>query len=519
MMNGRPGYLYWNTIYSHEPDVRLKGGFVAWFSAADIPGNMAMEQLLDSANFEWRGERLYGVVDIASSARTLPSECEISLAGVTRQDLTRHLTMMRNNFESQSELGGHLLLSEYFTADRILFCLQRSPDRYYNNIASLIKILMLVWFLIVVKAGSVLAASRPGIVVARAVVPVCFGLSLRRFLVLFVAAVSIVVIVVLGFHYRAVYAQMLAQESFSSLSDKLERVDENYQVAVRNLEDIYRRFAGLRAARDLDTKELDRLSSELFKKDAINRIYIADNKGHMRYSWPPGKISGDVTAKIMPAISRRIFITQRGEEESLQDKVSAMMMDSFSDSFADMLGDTGASLLRTFENLDRVNEFWLANKRHYVYTNFVERGPDKEPLLLYIWHGTESFSERYLQKQVQRNVADQGLPDNSIGLAMVPRDRSRLPFPRDFNKYPFVSQLSEQVAGSETQQSVSGSMAGEKWLIAAAPLKRVPDYLLFAMTPDRLIAQKIFQVDMLIFLVAFLTMVSAVSLAAIIDDL
>jgi len=519
MMNGHPGYFYWNTLYSAEPESRLKGGLVAWFRESDMPENMALEQLLESLNLEWRGQKVFGLVDLASPSRSLLPDRALLSANVSIQDLASHLRVMRNNFESQSEIGDSLILSEFFTADAMLFCLQRSPESSYQNTAVLLKIILLVWMLVVVKVGGTVSPActlQPG---TRSVATACFGLSWRQFMTLTAGMVPLCFVLLLGCQYRDAYAQMLTRNAFDDLTDKLERVDENYQVAVRNLEAVYRQFAGLRAVRDLDTGEIDRLAKELKRKDAINRFYIADRSGRMCYSWPPGKISGDVTTKIMPAISRRIFITQRGDEESFQDKVSEMMMDSFSDSFGDMLGDTGASLLRTFENLDRVNEFWLANRRHYVYTAFVERGIDKDPWLLYIWHGTESFAERYLQRQIQRNVSAQNLQGAAIHLAMVPRDRSQLPFPRDFNKYPFVAQLSGQIASTEIQQNLIGSMAGEKWLVAAAPLKRVPAYLLYAMTPYSSVEQKTFQVTLLVFLLAALCLVSTISVAAIIDDL
>ncbi len=519
MMNGRPGYFYWNIMYSPEPESRLKGGLVAWFSESDVPANMALEQLLDSLNIEWRGQRVFGLADIASPARSLLPENMLLSSGLSISDLAHRLKIMRNNFESQSELGGNLLLSEFFTAESMLFCLQRSPEGRYQSVAVLLKIFLLVWVLAVVKAGGTFSPVRATQSDPRKIVTACFGLSWRQFMLLTAGLLPVLVILLLGCQYRSAYRHMLTRNAFDELTDKLERVDENYQVAVRNLESVYRQFAALRAVRSLDTAEIDRLAAELKSKDAINRLYIADRSGRMCYSWPPGKVSGDVTARIMPAISRRIFITQRGDEESFQDKVSEMMMDSFSDSFGDMLGDTGASLLRTFENLDRVNEFWLANRRHYVYTSFVERGDGKDPWLMYVWHGTESFAERYLQRQVRRNVTDQNNNEATIHMAMVPRDRSRLPFPRDFNKYPFVAQLSEQVFSTEIQQNLVGSMAGEKWLIAAAPLKRVPSYLLYAMAPYSQIEQKTFEISLLIFLLAALCLVATLSLATIIDDL
>jgi hypothetical protein len=102
---------------------------------------------------------------------------------------------------------------------------------------------------------------------------------------------------------------------------------------------------------------------------------------------------------------------------------------------------------------------------------------------------------------------------------MVPRQRSSLPFPRDFNKYPFVGQMCEQIASTEVQRYALDSMGGEQWLIAAAPLKRVPDYLLFAMYPHRLIEQQTFWLTAMIYLAAALCLASAIALARIIDHL
>jgi len=519
MMNGRPGYFYWNTIYSPEPSSKLRGGLVAWFREADIPNNMALGQLLDQINAEWQGQRVYGLIDLASSTRSLPAIIKTGAGRFSPAVVASHLVRLRNQFQSQSELSGHLLVSEFFTPDRVLFCLDRLPHRFYNDVSTMLKIFIIIWLLLVSRAGAGFSVSCRQESPDMMKQTVCFGLTQKQFFVMFAAVLPVLTILMIGCNYRDAFAKMLTQEAFSGLTGKIERVDENYQVAVRNLEHIYRRVARLPEVRALDTAAIDKLADELRRKDAINRLYIADRSGRMRYSWPTGKNSGDVTARIMPAISRRIFITQRGDEESFQDKVSDMMMDSFADSFSDMLGDTGTSLLRTFENLDQVNEFWLANRRHYVYTSFVERGTEKDPWLLYIWHGTVSFAQRYLQRQIQRNVDEQNDLDSPIRLAMVPRERSELPFPRDFNKYPFVAQLSDQVVSTEIQQNLISSMAGEKWLIAAAPLKRVPAYLVFAMYPYRIIEQQTFALSMMIYLAALLCLVAAIALTTVIDDL
>lgn len=517
MMNGKPGYFYWNTFYSQEPAARFRGGFIAWFSAADMPKNLALEHLVDSINFEWRGRRVYGLVDLAEPESSLPANKKFSAFKFSQTDIVEKLIGLRNNFESQAEINGHLLVAEFFSPDKILYCLHLTSENFYDNVATFLKILMLVWMLVVAQAGPAVAAR--ALSAAPGAEPICFGLSMRRFVVVFAAAVPSLLILFFAGQFRDTHAKMLTQEAFANLSGKIESLDENYQVAVRNLEGIYRKIAGLRAVRELNVKELDSLAAELNDKDALNRIYIADHSGKMRYSWPASRKSEDITSKIIPAVTRRIFITQRGDEASFQDKVSGMMMDSFAGSYADVLGDTGTSLLRTFENLDSVNEFWLGNRRNYVYTNFVERGADKDPWLLYIWHGTVTFAQRYLQKQIQRNIDDAFKRKKSVQLAMVPRQRSRLPFPKDFNKYPFVTQLSEQVISSEIQQYLTGSMAGEKWLIAAAPLKRIPDHLLFAMYPCNLIDQQVFKLTAMIYFAAFLCFAAAIGLACVIDEL
>jgi hypothetical protein len=518
MMNGKPGYFYWNVFYDPVSG-NVKGGFIAWFKEVDLPVGMAMEQLLASLNVEWRGQRLYGLIDLAVPEKSLVSSDDLKKYAISEPEMSRHLQLLRNRFDSESEIAGNILFTEFFTADRILFCLQRAPELSYQNLTALLKILALIWLLMAIRSGNTFVAGIETEYCFARRVAICFGLSRRQLLAFFAAATALSVTAFIGTHYRDAYLQMQVQKAFSKLSGRLKHIDENYQVAVRNLEKIYRQVVRLPALRNLNQKELNEVARELTRKDAISRLYIADRSGRTRYRWPSEKNSDDIVSRIIPAISRRIFITQRGDEVSLQDRVSEMMMESFSDRLSDMLGDSGASLLRTFENLDRVNEFWLANRRHYVFTSFVERGASQDPWLLYIWHETESFAQRYLQRQIQRNVDEQNALGTDIHLAMVPRNRSRLPFPRDFNKYPFVSQMSEQVAGSELQQSLIAAMAGERWLVAAAPLKSVPDYLLFAAMPYRLVERKTSQLEALLFLIVALGLVSAISLVASIDYL
>lgn len=516
MMNGKPGYFYWNTFHAPEPDARLNGGLLAYFSESAMPENMALEHLLASINDEARGHRVYGLIDLANPEKSLPTKIELRYCKVSHAELAKKISVMRNNFEALDESEDLHLVTEFFTPDKALFCLEQSPKGFYKDVSTFLKILILVWLLIVARAAigqNIVGESGVGMHAK----PVCFGLSLRQFVVLFAAVVPVLVILVMGAQYRDAFSRMLSQETFARLSDRIESIDENYQVAVRNLESIYQRISSLKVLRDLDIKGLEELSVDLGRKDAISRLHIVDRNGNTRFAWPAERSSGDLVKKIMPAISRRIFITQRGDEESLQDKVSDMMIDSFADSFADVMGDTGASLLRTFENLGQINEFWLADRRHYVYTSFVEREKEKDPWLLYIWQGTVTFAQRYLQRQIQRNVDNQYLKDDPIRLAMVPRQRSQLPFPRDFNKYPFVGQMHDQVVSTEVQQYMVDSMGGESWLIAAAPLKRVPDYLLFAMYPYNLIEQKTFWLSAMIYLAAALCIASALVLARIID--
>ena len=518
MMSGRPACFYWNTFYTPEPENRFKGGFVAYFSESEMPQNMALEHLLASINDEARGQRLYGLLNLAAPEQSLPAAPELKLYKTSQEELVQRASLLRNNFESQDELSDFLMITEFFSPDKVLFCLDRSQKGFYDNVSTLLKVLILVWLMIVAKVASSFEP-RADLETDECESSFCCNLTPRRYIVIFAATVPVLAMLILGVQYREAFGRMLMRETFAQLAARIESVDENYQVAVRNLESVYRKVTRLGIVRDMNVAELEKLAVDLSRKDAINRLHIVDRDGRLRFSWPAERSSNDISGKIIPAITRRIFITQRGDEESLQDRVSDMMIDSFTDSFADVLGDTGASLLRTFENLDRINELWLANRRHYVYTNFVERAAGKDPWLLYIWHGTVSFAQRYLQRQIQRNIDDQFGSRSQIRLAMVPRERSRLPFPRDFNKYPFVAQLSGQILSSETQQFSVDSMGGEKWLVAAAPLKRVPDYLLFAMYPQKLLDQKTCWLTTLIGLAAVLSMVAALALARVIEDL
>ncbi|MDD3148099.1 MAG: hypothetical protein PHD82_12410, partial [Candidatus Riflebacteria bacterium] len=229
-----------------------------------------------------------------------------------------------------------------------------------------------------------------------------------------------------------------------------------------------------------------------------------DKNGRILLGLPDKAAAGEMIGKLMSAVARKLFLARFGGEQSWKDKVNDVMLESFTSSLSDLLGDAAAGLFKPFENFDHISEMVFADRRNYVFSTFIAPEKGKDSLLMVLWHGAESFAERYLARQIQRNITSRG-QGVQLSLAMVPRRPGKYPFPKEFGKYPFVVKLSERVISASAMQFSVENIGGQDWLVAAAPMKKIPDYLVFAMWPMGLINADVSRLANLLVIALFLS--------------
>lgn len=451
---GFPGYIYWNSFYDHGSSGRLLGGMLAYFASADIPHNIGVKRLIQDKN-AWQHDRQFGVVGPDSGAKAL----------------WQKILLMQRNFRSELEENGKTLLIEPLSSESVLYCLLDLDSFSAGRADILVKILALL----LLVGGGRFAFSLSG--------EVCI-VRLKGFqqIVSMACLLPVVVIFSTGFAYIQLKEQHDISIIREKLNDLVESVDESYELAVGNLAGIYDRICRHEAMINFNKEKMENLVSYLADRDALQRIFLVDSDGEILFGWPRLRADDDVVKKLLPAVARRIFQMHLGIEASLKNKLSDMMVDKMTDGFSEILGDLRSGLYSSFENLNRVNEVWLGKNRYYVFAGFVNTLGKKKSDLLLIWHKTDSFARRYLIRQVRRNLNDSALA-YSASLAMMSRRNDEMPFPPELTKYSFPRALSERVKKTGTRQFSIEEKGGERFLVLAHPMMRVPDSILFAMHP------------------------------------
>jgi len=473
LIKGRPGYFYWNIFFSPAGDGALLGGMLAWFTEDDVPGNLAVKQLLGDFNHEFLPVRMAGVINFEKPANSFPAKVPGFFGYGGPGEIADEIARMRRNVESENRSGKIGLFILQIDTARVLYLLEKNISSPAEKAFFLFKLLMLIllpFYFYRLLHGERAESDSCGVLYRWQ--PVLMSL-------LFVPAL---IIAVMGFFLAGLQRESLQREYLDRLSHTVQAVDENYHVAISNLNGLYRRFAGLNAVKELNRPEIEKSFEVLREGDAIQRLFMVQGDGRVVMALPERGPQGETLQKLVAAVSRRLFQSRFGGEQSWKDRINEVMLESFSNSLSEIMGDAASGLFRPFENFDRVSELMFADRRNFVYSTFVSPEKGRKATLLIGWHGAESFSERYLLRQIHRNslTAESVQP---VRLAMVPAAADRLPFPRAFGKYPFVARLAERVRVTASLQYSEEEIAGKKWLVVASPLKRIPEYLIFAMYP------------------------------------
>ena len=473
LIKGRPGYFYWNIFFSPAGDGTLLGGMLAWFAEDDIPGNLAVKQLLGDFNRESLPGRMAGVINYEKPANSFPAKIPRFFGFIGPGEIADEIARMRRNIESENHSGKTGLFILQIDTARVLYLLEKnvsSPAATAFFMFKLFMLILLPFYFYRLLHGELVESEN-----SRASwrwQPVFVSL-------LFVPAL---IIAVMGFFIAGLQRESAQREYLDRLSRMVQAVDENYHVAISNLNGLYRRFASLNAVKELNRPEIEKSFARLREGDAIQRLFLVQGDGKVLMALPERGLQGETMQKLVAAVSRCLFQSRFGGEQSWKDRINEVMLESFSNSLSEIMGDAASGLFRPFENFDRVSELMFADRRNFVYSTFVSPEKGRNATLLIGWHGAESFSERYLLRQINRNslTAESVQP---VRLAMVPAAADRLPFPRAFGKYPFVARLAERVRLTASLQYSEEEIAGKKWLVVASPLKRIPEYLIFAMYP------------------------------------
>ncbi|MDD3001137.1 MAG: hypothetical protein PHF29_05225 [Candidatus Riflebacteria bacterium] len=461
-IKGKPGYFYWNTFYSNDFEKVFLGGMLAWCEQKDIPINFSMRLVLDKQNMIVPATKQWGLINLTDVDNSYPQ--------TVKKDINLNLKNIKNSIDKMSRLmiskavtDNYMVTTSFFDDDKILYCVALKDDKNIAEFKLLFQIISISFFIFLLKGliCKEINIEMSGHAILIFVFPVLFFLSF-------------------AFSYLELSKDNQMKQIVENLSDSIDEVDDGYKIAVLALEKKYLKLALSRDLSALNTNKMTGLSEHFKKEKLLDRVYVFDKSGALRYSFPT-KVSGDILKQLLHPAAMKIYAEQLDSELSFASKIQQVVIQNMTKAYTEGL-EEGKDLLKPFEKFQKISEFWLTNKRYYVFSSFIGDKKTKDPLLMIIWTRTAGFSEDYLQHKVQSTL-NQDLMDNEVAFIMLSKEDSAMPYPIEYSKYRFPKDLKLKILQNDSRQQLITEIGGENYMILASPLKEIPEQILIALTP------------------------------------
>ncbi|HNW36673.1 MAG TPA: hypothetical protein PKM25_17170, partial [Candidatus Ozemobacteraceae bacterium] len=457
------------------------GGMIAFFEEQDIPRDLALRELLGRFNTDAGADEGYALCDLETPSKSYGIRTVSKRLSASSRQIFRRALGLRNSYQRQNQDKESLISIVSLDAGRMVLAMKRLESGLEWHLRFSLELLSGLILVVVGYWSWRLHLSGEWLYV-----------SIRHKLValfLYATAIPVTALMLLGYQYMLDRNQVMVQERLVQLSGLIENIDDSFQAAVRSLEQLYRKVSRLPAVQRGDISQVNALFTRMKDAELLTQAFMVDSKGRLQLMEMSSQ-GKDLLGKLIPTLARKIFQSRLGQnEEDLKAKVSDVMVESLTDSVSEFMAGKGSQKIfgELIESNDKIIEFMLGKNGNLMYSTFLWGEGQKQPAnLLLIVHRARSFAEKYLERLVGRNHR-QPENENPVRLAIVSRVNENHIYPVDYTKYLFVREMSDKVGSTETQHNSVEEIGGEPYLVVASPLKKMPDFILMAMYPRRLI--------------------------------
>ena len=475
-LSGKPGYLYWN-VYENEVETHDIGGMVAWLKNSDIPSKTLCHNTVDKYNEESaakKSDQIFGFVDANTNGYMYPENIITALPNFHYNDLFLKLQELNACLKSHDKTGSYIFNYVDLGNNRYFFCLTTTiSDNVFLIIFisfSLILLLPSIYFgYLFFKIIKVIENSEKVSLVKH--ITATSTISIIIF-ILFLIIINV-------FTEKIAYSNKKDQK-YESLVSVLEWIDEGFTLSKKELADKWLTFSRDENVKILNKDSIDNIIKEYSKEDKVERVYITDGSGKILYSYSDG--NDNIFNKIIPVVAKKIATERFGTEDSWKSLIEKQMLETFSQTFTDLIGESATNILKAFEHFDTFSELELGNKRHLVFSTIIENSRNT-PMILIVWLDSQHFSHDYLLNKIKDS---QMLPENlrTITLAMVPIHLDSQPFPPEITKYSFSRDITERVTYTKRTVNFETSAGGQNFFGVGTILHSIPNYVVFAVQGD-----------------------------------
>jgi hypothetical protein len=454
-IKGEKGYFYWNTFYTADENKNFQGGMFAWCLAREVPEHFSIKNIIDEINTQKFGSERWGILNF--------HEPELSYPAIGHFEESRLFLLfkeMHKNQEMRQNLGNRALFLFPLGKNRWLFCVKTSHLGLLSQVGFILLILLSVYLIFEIKKFLLWEKE----------LIVGWG-GLRG-----VLGLGFLVLLGLGLLWAGKGAVL--ELARGELRGQLDELELGYNGELGQLEGAYERL--IDASRSEKGLVLGSHLEEAYQQGLYENFYVFSSKGSLKYLYPKS-LGLDLMVQLLQPVVKQIFSSLSSNTKSF----AKQLQDSFYQKVSqDMLAslDGASELMRSLERLNGLNEFWLLNKKYYVYSSLVKGSGAKEPLLVMFWHKNEKYGQRYLHKEVAK------LRKKSVGLFIMDLSKDGAPYPIDFNRYSFPREIKRRVLESGVGQGMLVKAGFEQFYVLGTVMRGIPNKLVVGLMPYEKVA-------------------------------
>ena len=506
-INSRPGYFYWNTFYSQKENWKFKGGIVVFFKEKNVPRNFALKRIIYEFANQASDAINYGFIDYSMETRQIFIAENLSvnkISSIKNQNIAKKLKTMRFELSATSKTEEWLLTSVQLSPEKDIFCAYKLLNQKVLNFLFILRAFLIAFLIFLAKIlfenwhqNSLNAF---------------FSRYRTRLLVAYLTAPAIILLIAGGIIQIYGLRNSYIAEYRGRLLALANSIDDNYKNGLKDLEKDLGKLKNTLSNVNKQSRKHLILCGKLEKAGKARQILLLDKNGKAFFSYPEKITSNPVFERLAPTLAAKFFAIRSQGRRNFEDQLGDMIFDTFLQKFIPFLGNSEnvSQLLRIFSTTDQLIEFSFTDKKYYIFTTFIKNTELSPKELLFISiTDTADFSQDFLRDFILRNQKLFGEGKVGRQVAMIPRQKNKPPFPLEFSKYPFVFSMRERILSTETVQTSVEEMDGRKSMVLAAPLRYVPEHILFVFKPVADLSQQLYRISFkLFFLVVFCLFIS-----------
>lgn len=476
-LSGKPGYFYWN-VYENAAVENDIGGMIAWVRKSDIPARFFCQKLVDVYNqhsFEIGENQVFGFIDTNVNGLLYPENIVDTIPGFYYAELILKLQELKACLRSHDTIANRIFNYIELGNGRFFFCLSQAADY------TILRFLTYSFegFLFI----SILGFSIYAIMLFIGINHKLEGnavLYTRRF---FTTEICTSVFLIIFLIVANVFVGRLSRKNhkelvYTNLTSVIDWLDDGFILAKKELSEKWMNVAKDQSVVYMQHNAIDNIANTMAQERQLTKMFIADKEGNLLYSYP--RTQNDyVFTRLIPVIAKKIAQERFGSEENWRNRIDSMMLNSFTQSFADLLGEGATDILKAFETFDTATELDFGNKKHIVFSTTVNE-KSEDPKLLIVWLDAEPYCHDYIVNKIKDAET---LPANlrHTILAMVPVHLDSLPYPKEITKYSFTRDITERVTFTKRTVEFETNLAGNTFYGVGTLLNSAPNYVVFAL--------------------------------------